>query len=106
MYFHSAPNRKKGRVTVAGVLINDNTLLMGAAKCSKHDLFVKKVGRDKAHGRALSKRTQIGALPVHVKPEELSVGKWFKQLAEECSKRIMKGIINPTNPNGLNTHTA
>jgi hypothetical protein len=43
----------KRRSVVAGVIL-DNKLRMAKAECSFKDVFVKKVGRDKAKGRALA----------------------------------------------------
>jgi hypothetical protein len=49
------------RATVAGVPNINGTMSLGLAVCSEKDQFVKKVGRAKAEGRALSheKRTVI-----------------------------------------------
>lgn len=66
-YIHSGLIKVKGkkkpfRATAAGVVAADDKLLggttrvlhIGVAECSSEDVFVKKIGRNKAHGRALA----------------------------------------------------
>jgi hypothetical protein len=92
MYFHSAPDAKRGRVTVAGVVV-DGALRFGAAMCSHRDAFVKKHGRNMAAGRALSSKYAIQAVALDRKPNELSLGQWFKQMAIAISETVLNRTL-------------
>lgn len=52
LYFYSN-HEEPNRVTIAG-LYDNGTLYFGAARCSDKDPFIKKIGRAKARGRAMS----------------------------------------------------
>jgi hypothetical protein len=111
-YFHSAPS-KKGRVTIAGVLLG-GSLRIGAAKCSAKDQFNRQQGRNMALERAVSNLQVVGVKSLRSLPKEMAVdngagvttevtispGKWFLSLAKETAANILKGRINAADPNG------
>lgn len=52
LFYYSDPTRPN-RVSVCGIY-DEGTIAFGAARLGDNDNFIKKVGRDKARGRALS----------------------------------------------------
>ena len=69
--FHSAPS-KDGRISIAAIFVDDNTLQFGIARCNPKDNFVKKAGQKIALQRAHNRPE----FTMTVKPEE-SVAKQF-----------------------------
>lgn len=53
-YFYSKPEKRKSRLSIAGVYDPDTKLMkIGVAQCDKKDLFIKKFGRSIAEARAI-----------------------------------------------------
>lgn len=62
-YFYYSDPELPNRVSVCG-LYEDGRLRFSAARCSDSDRFIRKVGRDKARGRAISHPiTTVSAVP-------------------------------------------
>lgn len=72
----------KRRAVIAGIIV-DGKLRLGMAECSLRDQFNKKVGREKALGRAKSKQRYI----LEVSAEE-KVVRQFLDTAKKVAKDL------------------
>lgn len=82
IFFHS---KTSPRVTVCGILSENNVLKIGVARCSTKNAFVKKVGRDLAKKRAEGETlVKLSVLPKEqLSPQFISIA---KGLAENVAK--------------------
>lgn len=63
IYFRTKPQKGKKRVTIAGIIENNNTIKIGVAICSLKDQFTKIKGREVSAGRALVNPEQVIEIP-------------------------------------------
>lgn len=81
IFFHS---NTTPRVCVCGVTTNDgNKLVIGAARCSKKNHYVKSIGRKISEGRAL--KHPIAELEIN---NDEPFSKRFAQIASSLARRI------------------
>ncbi len=99
-FFHSEHKmrgkRRRPRITLAAVVDNNNNLVVGASKCSVLDNFSRKIGRQRSMERAKNKPLYV--ISLEKKPEDKSMGVWFKSIATSISGLIYRGVIRPSVP--------
>lgn len=80
--FHTQPQEGTNvRVTVVGVLKENNEMSIGVSRCSKKDQFIRKLGRNIATGRAL--KNPMVVIDFQPKPNQ---GELFIEHAKEIAK--------------------
>lgn len=85
LIFHSRVTEgNKARVTVAAIL-DGEIARFGVSRCSANDQFVKKVGAQRAIGRARSSKP-FTTQPV---PKE-GLCKWFTETAKSISDKVVE----------------
>ena len=85
LIFHSRVTEgNKARVTVAAIL-DGQVARFGVSRCSENDQFVKKVGAQRAIGRAKSSKP-FATQPV---PKE-GLCKWFTSFAKEVADKVVE----------------
>lgn len=94
MFFTYERDSQRRPMTTRCLLIKEDRVTFGQAKCSDKDRPVKKVGRAKAMGRAL-RAAERGITEFSSKNNE----KFFK-----CLGRVTRGLLNEAEKRWLERH--
>lgn len=98
-YIYHSPfkGNKKPRVTVVGLLHDDETISFGVSRCSEKDMFSRRVGRNLAEMRARLRKKESVKLDSRLITNKEYMDRLFYSISKVLASIVEKNpqVINP-----------